>query len=1141
MCGIACFLGNSRWRESSELSWVEDLCEEFASAASDPDNLTKLTSTVEHLASRFDDLMSFALHLGMVTDPHVSKSIESIAGYVLSLRDRTASMIERGESTHDMESLHEKLEDYLWQLDREVVQNVTRTRSLMGEQAGHEPSRSRHYLAWVIEQVIESIDKLEVRGRDSAGLSILCVLPSGKHPEDRLDEFERAELNRRQSIENALSGFVLADTLQDGRRTYRFVYKVANLVGRLGDNGNALRADIRGDRLMWTLCADIEKANIIAHTRWASNGIISVPNCHPVDGRVVRKTVSKASRNADVMFVLNGDVDNYSMLVDTFVIPNSAVIDPSISTDAKILPVLFHLDPIESDSVSSRFGNVMQHCVGSLAVAMQHPEQPDSLYLAQKGSGQSLFLGRVLDGWLVASEPYGLAARCRRSYPIASVEQGGVSVVLSTGASEDEQHDAELRGRFLAGGGSFHLKPETIEVFSRDIFRKHFDYYIEKEIHEAPESVQKTLHGKYRKTNGRVEFLIGNFGNCHALLRRFKSPDLPPIRRIVVAGQGTASIASMGIAFLIRRSIERRGIVVESTKASELFGFLADRRLDDTVLIAVSQSGTTNDTNRVVDLARERGAWIHAIVNRRNSPLVRKSNSFMYTSNGRDVEMSVASTKAYYSQVAAGKLMALWLAKELELIEDEDLHSELTELESLSDKIEEVLKKQETIARYADRYGPFNRYWAVVGNGANRIAAEEIRIKLSELCYKSIPCDVTEDKKHIDLSTEPFTIVVANDLSEMVVQDTVKEVTIFKAHNGRPMVFCATGEHRFDGIAECTTKLPLIGGGLAFVLATVAGHLWGIEAAKGIDRRADTFREIRHQLARVIEDASAWDPDALLRHLEKGLSRIEEGHMDSALPARAVAALARYILWLKDQPRDIEPGKANLVEALSILNNIIDEATRPIDTIRHQAKTVTVGISRPQLEISPLLLDNLQSLGIMPDNLKPQDRHLLEALSPVISGVEGGLLYQVLDPIETKADSPPPRIRAIAGAGSSKIEDSRYITPQHAKGSKRRVLRTSNSAWSAGSKGAQTVVVLPVSMESDLVCSHEALLHLVFVSQASLQQKIAILAQLGQKYQDLIDQKEELSLTVEIDEILGDVSPRDLIFKSIDALLQRMC
>ena len=87
--------------------------------------------------------------------------------------------------------------------------------------------------------------------------------------------------------------------------------------------------------------------------------------------------------------------------------------------------------------------------------------------------------------------------------------------------------------------------------------------------------------------------------------------------------------------------------------------------MTDTLVIAISQSGTTTDTNRTVDLARGRGATVVAIVNRRNSDLVDKSDGVLYTSDGRDVEMSVASTKAFYAQVAAGYLLALGLADEL--------------------------------------------------------------------------------------------------------------------------------------------------------------------------------------------------------------------------------------------------------------------------------------------------------------------------------------------------------------------------------------------------------------------------------------------------------------------------------------------
>ena len=87
--------------------------------------------------------------------------------------------------------------------------------------------------------------------------------------------------------------------------------------------------------------------------------------------------------------------------------------------------------------------------------------------------------------------------------------------------------------------------------------------------------------------------------------------------------------------------------------------------MSDTLVVAISQSGTTTDTNRTVDLARARGALVIAIVNRRQSDLVDKSDGVLYTSDGRDVEMSVASTKAFYSQVAAGFLLAFAIAAEL--------------------------------------------------------------------------------------------------------------------------------------------------------------------------------------------------------------------------------------------------------------------------------------------------------------------------------------------------------------------------------------------------------------------------------------------------------------------------------------------
>jgi glucosamine--fructose-6-phosphate aminotransferase (isomerizing) len=1143
MCGIACFLSEKTWQEKEDVSWFERLCHDFSEVAEGDTDWTRVDQLLDELKQNFGGIMSFGFHLDVVSNSKSRERLENLCGNVRSLRDRMAAQIRESGRTDEYERFHEDLEDYLWQLDWEILRNADRSRDLMPESLSDDRiGKEQHFLAWSVEQVLENLDKLEVRGRDSAGIAIMCVLSDGADPSQQLTEDERAELTRRISIENAGSGYVLERRLGDGRLVYRFLYKVANLVGRLGDNTAVLRSAIREDSLLWKLLDNLEKVNIFAHTRWASNGTINIPNSHPVDGKVIPKGSGGdigSPEDSDVMFVLNGDVDNYLDLVDSSVHSVGAEIHPSITTDAKILPVIYNLNTAPEKPVDERFRDVMQQCDGSLAVVMQLPGRPDNLYLAQKGSGQSLYIGRTIDAWVVASEPYGIAARCRSSYPMTTTEKGGCGVVLAANGEMQQDSDRGCPGTYLEDGGSFFLKEEPIEIFPRDIFRKDFDYFIEKEIHDAPQSVLKTIQGKCHKGNEGVLFITSAVGNGEGLLERLTSYDLPRIRRIFVVGQGTASIASMGIAFLLREAIGRSGIIVESTKASELFGFMTGDLMEDTLLIAVSQSGTTTDTNRIVDLARERGAWVHAIVNRRNSPLVRKANSHIYTSNGRDVEMAVASTKAYYSQIAAGKLMALWLAGELRTMDEREILSEFLELESLPDRIEEVLALKEEIASHAKEYAPAHRYWAVVGNGANRIAAEEIRIKLSELCYKSIPCDITEDKKHIDLSTEPLTIVVANHLPDQLIQDTVKEVTIFKAHNGRPLVFCSRGENRFDSVSEHTIKLPRIGAGLAFVLATVAGHTWGIEAAKAIDGEGNLLRRIRSEITRAMTEPSSWEPQALQQLFTEALDLIEKGRTDSALPARDVAAFARYVIWLDKEGPNVKADDARLPEALNILNRLVEETTRPVDTIRHQAKTVTVGISRPQEKIAAVIVASLESLGVMPSNLKQDDHRLLEVLSPVVSDVIGGLLYEVTEKKEFDSGKQPALLRAIKGAGSSKVEDSRYTSPQPARGVKRKVLRTGRAACTTDSDGHQDVIISPVYIGSGLSCSHEVLLHLEISPAASLQQKRAILLQLGNKYESLVELKEEYSIDMEIDKMIEGISPRDLIFNSVSELLRR--
>ena len=144
-----------------------------------------------------------------------------------------------------------------------------------------------------------------------------------------------------------------------------------------------------------------------------------------------------------------------------------------------------------------------------------------------------------------------------------------------------------------------------------------------------------------------------------------------------------------------------------------------------------------------------------------------------------------------------------------------------------------MLARRDVIADAARRFAPTKRYWAVVGSGVNKVAAEEVRIKLSELCYKSIACDVIEDKKHIDLSSEPLILVCAAGLAGSTADDVGKEVAIFRAHKATPIVIADDGDVRYP--AAAMIPVPPVDPALGFVLSAMAGHLFGYEAALAID------------------------------------------------------------------------------------------------------------------------------------------------------------------------------------------------------------------------------------------------------------------------------------------------------------------
>ena len=1073
--------------------------------------------------------------LAVLRSEDLQRRLEETASRVRSWTTELSDLSQSAglERQRDRELINQMIvgaKDIAWQLQRDCLENLDPVRRVVRMEDDASPPERLLGHAWQLGLVLSGVNRLEVRGRDSAGIAVYARFPGVGSLESFLDG-PAGGVGWRQEFESRASGgalkhfSVLRPTGRDD--TLLFVFKVANEIGKMGDNVAFLRAAIIDDRLFQAVLreADVD-IQCLAHTRWASNGIISESNCHPVDSAcyagapgsdVQPGTPRTLEESGQILAVLNGDIDNYQELLGVYLDRLGGAIDPTITTDAKIIPLAVNYHFRQSGDLLEAFHRAFAEFEGSMAIGVMAADRPGEFVFGQKGSGQGLYLGVSDDTISVASEMYGVVEFSQR-YIKAEGEsvQGGEVFHLD---AREPGHVKVSRSTFDPQTGKVECgeidssRHKTAEITTRDINRGDFRHFLAKEITESVDSVRKTIRGKFEVAGGSVRSLLGDDVLPPDLLEALRSGR---VRRILVIGQGTAAVAGQGVAHLLREALAvgDSSWQIGAMKATELSGHHMSPDMSDALIIAISQSGTTTDTNRTVDMARERGAWVTAIVNRRNSDLVYKSHGVLYTSDGRDIEMSVASTKAFYAQNVAGQVLALTLALEMGTLAPEAIVEELRSLERLPDLMRETLALAPQVKEMAETHAVKRRYWALVGSGASKIAADEIRIKLSELCYKSIASDFLEDKKHIDLSSEPLVLVCANGAPPRTISDIVKEVAIFKAHSAIPLVITDEGENRFDAYAAETIKLPRCEGRLSYLLTTMVGHLFGYHAAATFDRIADSLRRVRTEVIdlagidHVGEDTGAGSAndqipptrvvDGLSKEVTRELAELNEalrnGGLDSGLDAGVATRLGEAIGFLLGRyPVDTLSYKqpSFIVALLSHLSGAINQLARPIDAIKHQAKTVTVGVSRTEETVyRGGLWEAYRGLGLEPEAVAESHRRVLSALEPLVSSVDGVTLYRVtgLDPMGRPTDES--RVGVLAKEGCAAKILSRCEESQPLSGTKWGVVKRREIYLGYGQNDSRKIFVLPVV---DAEGGHVVLFHLDLVPFGKLEDRMRAL------------------------------------------------
>ncbi|MPV51268.1 glutamine--fructose-6-phosphate transaminase (isomerizing) [Pseudactinotalea sp. HY160] len=425
----------------------------------------------------------------------------------------------------------------------------------------------------------------------------------------------------------------------------------------------------------------------IGHTRWATHGVPSERNSHPHHvGRVY--------------LIHNGIIENYAELADVLTERGYTFAG---ETDSEVLAALVDaLLPLHGTLLEAVSG-ALKMVVGTYGLALLSDENPDEIVVARRGS--PLIVGLGEQETFVASDAAAIVGHTDR---VVYLQDGEIGVCTRGGIA---LYDVDVQP----------LEPavEKLQVDLASIQKKGYDHFLLKEIHEQPEALRATLRGRIDPETNRVQ--LGGLNLTDDQLRS--------IRNVIVVGCGTAYYAGLEAAYLIEQFTD--DVTIRAEVASEL-RYRSFHTPKNTVALIVSQSGETADTLACLQELQRRGVHCIGIVNVVGSTIAREVDGGIYTHVG--AEISVASTKAFTSQVAAVTLFGIALAQ-AKGMSRQDLVRYTDEFALLPEAIEAALASVEEQVRDVVRTYSDYSHALYVGRDTLYPIALEGALKLKEVTY----------------------------------------------------------------------------------------------------------------------------------------------------------------------------------------------------------------------------------------------------------------------------------------------------------------------------------------------------------------------------------------------------------------------
>ena len=528
----------------------------------------------------------------------------------------------------------------------------------------------------------------------------------------------------------------------------------------------------------------------IGHTRWATHGEPSENNAHP-----------HVSDDGNVVAVHNGIIENYQELKDKLLRKGYAFYSET-DTEVAVKLVDYYYKKYEGTPVDA-INHAMVRIRGSYALAIMFKDYPEEIYVARKDS--PMILG-VSDGEsYVASDVPAILKYTRNVYYIGNLEMARVRKGEITFYNLD--------------GDEIQKELKTVEWDAEAAEKAGFEHFMMKEIHEQPKAVQDTLSSVVK--DGQID--LSEIG--------LTDENIQDIDQIYIIACGSAYHVGMAAQYVFEDMVR---VPVRVELASE-FRYRNPILNPKALAIIISQSGETADSLAALRLCKENNIHTLGIVNVVGSSIAREADNVFYTLAGP--EISVATTKAYSTQLIAAYVLAIQFAKVKGTISEEQYAAYIKELETLPDKIQRIIDDKERIQWFASKQANAKDVF-FIGRGIDYAICLEGSLKMKEISYIHSEAYAAGELKHGTISLiEDGTLVIGVLTQPALYEKTVSNMVECRSRGAYLMGLTTFGNYNIEDTADFTVYMPKTDPHFATSLAVIPLQLLGyyVSVAKGLD------------------------------------------------------------------------------------------------------------------------------------------------------------------------------------------------------------------------------------------------------------------------------------------------------------------